>query len=77
VNGHIIAAANQGLIDIDPVAGTFRVITSNPGADGVSVSPDGATLYAEAGAIFWPITSPPALCFTLTPETATGLTALA
>jgi WD40 repeat protein len=49
VNGHIIAAANQGLIDIDPVAGTFRVITSNPGVDGVSVSPDGTTLYAEAG----------------------------
>ncbi len=49
VNGHIIASAEQGLIDIDPVAGTFRVITSNPGADGVSVSPDGKTLYAEAG----------------------------
>jgi WD40 repeat protein len=47
VNGHIIASANQGLIDIDPVAGTFRVIVPNPGqADGVSVSPDGKTLYA-------------------------------
>ena len=28
VNGHIIASANQGLIDIDPVAGTFRVIVT-------------------------------------------------
>jgi WD40 repeat protein len=46
INGHIISSANQGLIDIDPVAGTFRVIAANPGADGVSVSPDGKTLYA-------------------------------
>jgi len=49
VNGHIIAASNQGLIDINPLTGTFRVIAPNPGADGVSVSPDGSTLYAEAG----------------------------
>ena len=48
VNGHIIASANQGLIDINPTAGTFRVIAANPGADGVTVSPDGKTLYAEA-----------------------------
>jgi hypothetical protein len=48
VNGHIIAAANQGLIDINPVAGTFRVIAPQ-GADGVSVSPGGTTLYAEDG----------------------------
>lgn len=47
VNGHIIASSNQGLIDIDPVAGTFRVITTNPDADGISVSPDGRTLYAS------------------------------
>jgi hypothetical protein len=49
VNGHFVASANQGLIDVDPVAGTFRLIAPNPGADGVSVSPDGGTLYAEAG----------------------------
>jgi hypothetical protein len=49
VNGHIIASANQGLIDINPIAGTFRVIAANPGADGVSISPDGKTVYAEAG----------------------------
>jgi DNA-binding beta-propeller fold protein YncE len=46
VNGHIIASANQGLIDIDPVSGTFRVIVApNPEWDGVSVSPDGTTAY--------------------------------
>jgi WD40 repeat protein len=47
VNGHIIASANQGLIDIDPLTGTFRVIVApNPEWDGVSVSPDGTTVYA-------------------------------
>lgn len=39
----------RGLFDINPVAATFRVIAPNPGADGVSVSPDGTILYAEAG----------------------------
>ena len=47
VNGHIIASSNQGLIDIDPVTGTFRVITANPDADGIAVSPDGKILYAS------------------------------
>ncbi|HMD63880.1 MAG TPA: WD40 repeat domain-containing protein [Stellaceae bacterium] len=48
INGHIIASAFQGLIDIDPVAGTFRVIAPQPPGfvDGVTVSPDGKTLYA-------------------------------
>ena len=47
VNGHIIAAANQGLIDIDPVAGTFRVINAGLRPDGVSVSPDGTVAFVE------------------------------
>ncbi|HEY1874263.1 MAG TPA: PEP-CTERM sorting domain-containing protein [Steroidobacteraceae bacterium] len=49
VNGHIISAANQGLIDINPLNATFRVIAPNPGADGVTISPDGKIIYAEAG----------------------------
>jgi hypothetical protein len=49
VNGHIIASSNQGLIDINPTAATYRVITSNPNVDGVTVSPNGSTLYAESG----------------------------
>ena len=52
VNGHIIATSNSGLIDIDPLAnsgaGSFRVINGQFG-DGVSVSPDGATVYMEQG----------------------------
>ena len=48
-NGHIIASAIQGLIDIDPVAGTFRIITTNPGVDGVTVSPDGQHIFAAFG----------------------------
>jgi hypothetical protein len=53
VNGHIIAASNAGLIDIDPLAngglGSFRVINAGLFPDGVSVSPDGLTAYVENG----------------------------
>ena len=54
VNGHIIADSGSGLIDIDPLAnggnGSFRIINSQQG-DGVSVSPDGTTVYLEQGNI--------------------------
>jgi hypothetical protein len=45
--GHLIATSSRGLIDIDPVANTFRVIQSVLGssADGVSLSPDGSVAY--------------------------------
>ena len=52
-NGHLIATTFSGLVDIDPVAGSFRVITTavspvgNP--DGLTVSPDGKTVYVEVG----------------------------
>jgi len=49
VNGHIIAASNKGLVEIDPVADTFRVINASLFPDGVSVSPDGAVAYLELG----------------------------
>lgn len=45
VNGHIISSSLQGLVDIDPIAGTFRMITPGINPDGVSVSPDGSTAY--------------------------------
>ena len=52
IDGHIIATSSTGLIDIDPLAnsgaGSFRVINFQY-ADGVSVSPDGSTVYAEIG----------------------------
>jgi len=48
VTGHLLSASNAGLIDIDPLAGTWRAIGPF-GADGVSVSPDGHTAYAEIG----------------------------
>jgi hypothetical protein len=52
VNGHIIAASNKGLVEIDPVAGTFRVINGALFPDGVSVSPDGTVAYvANAGTV--------------------------
>ena len=46
VNGHLLGAGGSGIIDID-VSGaipTFRVVTGT-GSDGVSVSPDGKTVY--------------------------------
>lgn len=50
VNQHLISASTVGLIDIDPLAaggaGSFRVIHAGVFPDGVSVSPDGITVYA-------------------------------
>jgi WD40 repeat protein len=48
VTGHLLSASASGLIDIDPVSGTWKVI-GPAGADGVSVSPDGKIAYAEFG----------------------------
>ena len=47
-NGHLIAATTLGITDIDPLTGTHSVIAA-VSADGVSVSPDGLTVYAEVG----------------------------
>jgi hypothetical protein len=49
VNGHLISASTQGLVDIDPIAGTFRVINAGIFPDGVTVSPDGTVAYVENG----------------------------
>jgi hypothetical protein len=46
-NGHLIASSNRGLVEIDPVAGTFRVINGGLFPDGVSVSADGSVAYVE------------------------------
>jgi hypothetical protein len=51
INGHIIASSFAGLIDIDPLAngglGSHRVIRAGLFPDGVTVSPDGLTVYVE------------------------------
>jgi len=47
--GHILAASNFGLVNIDPVAGAFTVINGGLFPDGVSVSPDSSTLFVENG----------------------------
>jgi PEP-CTERM motif-containing protein len=49
VNGHIITTSSKGLVDIDPITGTFRVINASVNGDGVSVSPNGTTAYVEVG----------------------------
>jgi hypothetical protein len=48
VTGHLICNCNTGIVDIDPVTGKVTFIASNGGADGVTVSPDGQTVYVEA-----------------------------
>ena len=45
VNQHIIAASNVGLVDIDPIAGSYRTVVPNLYPDGVSVSPNGQIAY--------------------------------
>jgi hypothetical protein len=50
VNGHIIAASYSGLVDINPLTGSVRVINAGVFPDGVSVSGDGQTIYVEVGA---------------------------
>ena len=51
-NGHIIATSSAGIIDIDPNAdggnGAY-VKTGIPNGDGISISPDGSTLYVAGG----------------------------
>jgi hypothetical protein len=49
-NGHIVSSSNEGIIDINPSNGAVRVIVASPNCcDGVTVSPDGKTVYAETG----------------------------
>jgi len=52
VNGHILAQSFSGIIDINPLAnggaGSFTLVNSTFG-DGLSVSPDGSTVYSEQG----------------------------
>lgn len=47
VNGHIIASSNVGLVDIDPINGSYRTIAANLFPDGVTLSSDGETAYVE------------------------------
>jgi len=50
VNGHIVSSSNQGIVDINPLTGTVRVIYAVGNCcDGVTVSPDGKIVYGESG----------------------------
>jgi WD40 repeat protein len=46
-NGHLIASSNIGLLDIDPTTGNYRVVNGGVFPDGITVSPDGSTVYIE------------------------------
>jgi hypothetical protein len=73
VTGHVEASSGSGLIDINPLAnggmGSFRVITPVGDGDGVSVSPDGKTVYSEQGNINGYDIATGALVFTSAPAT--------
>ncbi|MEO8925471.1 MAG: PEP-CTERM sorting domain-containing protein [Caldimonas sp.] len=47
-NGHLLASTTQGLLDINPLTGTFTTVGLPPGnTDGVTISPDGSIVYNE------------------------------
>jgi hypothetical protein len=51
VSGHLLAEGNgsagAGVYDINPLTGANSLVYSSGGVDGVSVSPDGTTVYVE------------------------------
>ena len=47
LNGHIITPSTRGLLDINPITGSFRVINAGLFPDGVTVTGDGTTAYIE------------------------------
>src|SRR5262249_45346611 len=47
-NGHLLAAVDQGIVDINPSNGSSTLITTTR-PDGVSVSPNGKTVYGAVG----------------------------
>jgi hypothetical protein len=51
-NGHLISAGYGAIYDTDPIAKTTHVIV-NADVDGISVSPDGKTVYGAAGGFVW------------------------
>jgi len=46
-SGLLYAASNSGVAKINPLTGAFSVLIPGLGPDGITVSPDGSTLYAE------------------------------
>jgi len=49
--GKLVATSSKGLVEIDPVLGSHRVINAGAFGDGVSVSPDGKVVYLADGNI--------------------------
>jgi len=47
-NGHLFLSASGGIYDVDPVAKTISQF-NNSAADGLTLTPDGSTLYAAVG----------------------------
>lgn len=49
VSGKLIATSSSGLVEINPVSNTFRVINGGASGDGVSISIDGTIAYLATG----------------------------
>jgi hypothetical protein len=45
----LYAASNSGVVRINPITGAFTVVNAGLFPDGITVSPDGLTLYAAVG----------------------------
>ena len=74
VTGHLLAAgAGSGIYDIDPLTGLFTAVTTGQFFDGVSVSPDGKTVYGATGSNILGYTiATGAQVFSYTPPGGTG-----
>lgn len=44
--GRLFVGYGSGVVDLDPVTGSFTSLVSGSSVDGITLSPDGATLYA-------------------------------
>ncbi len=46
LTGRLFVGLANGLINLDPISGSFTTLVSGVSADGVTLSPDGSTVYA-------------------------------
>lgn len=49
--GHAFVSSSLGILDINLSTGTYTVFANLSGPDGLSVSPDGSTLFAEGNGV--------------------------
>ena len=50
ITGHLLSSSYSGLVDINPLTGVVKVVTTETGFDGVTVSSDGTKVYGALSA---------------------------